>query len=201
MNLLFLNRFFPIHARHGAAWRSWRMAAALILGMVSGVGAGAPETSVAGRVDFSAFNIINERNIFNAARYRGSKAVGEADRPPRVDHVTLVGTLTYEKGPYAFFDGSSSEFRAVLGPGKSIAGYTVAEIGNDTVKLAAGTNHVELRVGMQLRREEGGEWQVAGSGLAQASSSSSSASSTDSSGNDDGDIVKKLMQQREQELK
>ena len=28
--------------------------------------------------------------------------------------MTLVGTMTYEKGTFAFFDGSSSEYRKAL---------------------------------------------------------------------------------------
>jgi hypothetical protein len=116
--------------------------------------------------------------------------------------LTLVGTLVSEKGTYAFFDGTGSDLRKVLGPGTSIVTYKIAEITTDGVKLEAGTNTVRLRVGMQMRREEEGEWSVvSGSGPPVSLSATSSASAGDRSSGDDSDIVKRLMQQREQELK
>ncbi len=172
--------------------------AGLALALMSGLAASVPEQKGPQRPDYAAFKVISERNIFNANRTRHS-AAGDEDKAPRVDTITLVGTMSYEKGHYAFFDGSSAEFSKVLEPGKSIAGYTVAQINHNSVALNAGTNHVELYVGMQLRREEGGDWRVTGHGLAQSRPESSTAPAAGSA--DDDDIVKKLMQQREQELK
>ena len=63
-----------------------------------------------------------------------------------------------KKGPFAFFDSANSSYRKALPPDGSIAGYKVSEIGGHTVKLTLGTNAVELRVGMQMRREGEGEW-------------------------------------------
>jgi hypothetical protein len=161
------------------------------------------QPSTAGPRDYASFKLIAERNIFNANRSRRSgRASSEERKPNRVDTVTLVGMLTYEKGPYAFFDGSSSDYRKVLGPGKTIAGYTIEEITGTGVKLNSGTNTVELQVGSQMRREEGGEWHVVGGSRAQASTAgaTSSGDSTEPAG-EESDIVKRLMQQREQELK
>jgi hypothetical protein len=152
--------------------------------------------------DFAAFKIITDRNIFNPNRRAGRRDQGDEPKPRHTDTLTLVGTLVSEKGIYAFFDGASSDLRKVLGPGASIATYRIAQITPDEVKLEAGTNTVHLRVGMQMRREEEGEWSlVKGSGPALSLSATSSASSGDSSSGDDSDIVKRLMQQREQELK
>jgi Ca2+-binding EF-hand superfamily protein len=152
--------------------------------------------------DFATFKIITERNIFNPNRRAGRRDQGDEPKPRRTDTLNLVGTLVSEKGIYAFFDGSGSDLRKVLGPGTSIATYKIAEITTDGVKLEAGTNTVHLRVGMQMRREEEGEWSVvSGSGPPARLSAASSASVGESSGGDDSDIVKRLMQQREQELK
>ena len=74
------------------------------------------------------------------------------------------------------------------------------DIPNTVAKSVAAA--VQLDVQMQLRREEEGEWTVGGSNRAMAvGSGSASASKSETSGEDDNDIVKRLMQQREQELK
>ena len=53
-----------------------------------------------------------------------------------------------------------------------IAGYKVANIAPNGVKLAAGTNELELSVGMQLRREEDGPWLLAGQSRSYAATAS-----------------------------
>ncbi len=122
------------------------------------------------------------------------------DRRAPLETLTLVGILSYEKGSYAFFDGSASQHRKVLGSGGSIAGCKVAAITADAVKLQASTNTFELRIGMQLRRGEGA-WQVVGGGGAVSPRTSSEPSVVADSGGDENDIVKRLMRQREDEMK
>jgi hypothetical protein len=161
-----------------------------------------PPEATAGAGEYVSFTLISERNIFNANRSARSGRGGDEDRKvSQVDTFTLVGTLTYEKGPYAFFDGSSPDYSKVLEPGKSIAGYKIAAVEGNAVKLESGTNTVELSVGMKMRREEEGEWQVVSSGQPANVSSSPSTGSSDSAAGEESDIVKRLMQQREQELK
>src|SRR3569832_1716231 len=112
--------------------------------------------------DISAFNLITERNIFNtrrSPRYVPSDR-RESRRRVRSEAFALVGTLAYEKGPFAFFDGNRSDFKEVAKQGDSIAGFKVVEIAPSHVKLASPTNEVELGLGMQLHREEEGPWQV-----------------------------------------
>lgn len=163
--------------------------------------------------DYKAFRLVTERNIFNANRSgRSSRPRGEARRQPRVDTFGLVGTMRYAKGPLAFFDGSSSDFRKALQPGGTVAGYTVRRIETDEVQLAAGDKTLTLKVGSQLRREDDGEWKVSetretfasvptGSGGSGSSSSSGSTGSGTSGAGEVSDVLKRLMQQREQELK
>jgi hypothetical protein len=182
-------------------WRQTGLLAAFLAALVSGLAASGPETNAPAKTEFGGFKIITERNIFNTARSRRYAGTSDEERPARVDTITLVGTLAYDKGPYAFFDGSSSRFRQVLDAGKSIAGYTITEVNADRVKMAAGTNNVELRIGMQLRREEDGEWQVTGRAVAEAAASASTSAAADTSSGDADAITKRLMQQREQELK
>ena len=163
-------------------------------------------TGAAGAEDFAAFRLISERNIFNPNR-RAYRPGQPAPKPKQVDSLRLVGVLSYEKGTFAFFDGSDSEFRKVLKPAGQIAGYTVSAINSDSVRLRQDGKDLDLKVGSQLRREDGGSWEVssepqgytASSSASQSSSSASSATPVSSSSGVDSDILKRLMQRREQE--
>lgn len=160
------------------------------------------------RGEFVAFKVVSERNIFNPHR---SKRAG--DRPPprtepekrvTMDRFALLGTMSYEKGRYAFFDGSSSDFRKVAKPDDSIAGFKIAEVAPTCVKLML-TNGtlLELCVGMQMKRSEDADWQLAGKAdSASGSSGSSSSGSSSSSGTstpESDDVLKRLLQRREQD--
>jgi len=156
------------------------------------------------RLDYSAFKLIVDRNIFDPNRFPLRQ--GARPRPKSVDSVTLVGTMTYAKGTFAFFDGTSSEYKKELKLNDVIAGYKVANIAFNGVQLAAGTNAVDLRVGMQLRREEDGPWLPSGQGGSFAVTPSSTSTNTMASASPDAtsdaaesDIIKKLKQKRAQE--
>ena len=161
-------------------------------------------------LDYAAFKVIVDRNIFDPNRYpHRPGAPPVASKPKSVDSLTLVGTMSYEKGTFAFFDGTSSEYKKALKLTDSIAGYKVTNIAPNAVKLASGTNELELRVGAQLRREEDGPWLLAGQSASYATTPGSTStggaaattttSSGAASGGEDSDIIKKLMQRREKE--
>lgn len=149
----------------------------------------APTTPPA-RVDYSTFKVVTERNIFNAGRSgRAPMPGGETRRPARVDSFGLVGTMEYERGPVAFFDGSNSEYRKALRPNSTnctIAGWKLTAASFQGVKLQADTNVVELKVGMSLRREEDGPWVTSTSTDFTSSSSESGFASSRDSGRDSG---------------
>ena len=162
------------------------------------------------RLDYSAFKIIVDRNIFDPNRLPHRPGERPVRPTPRtVDSLTLVGTMSYERGAFAFFDGSSSEYKKALKLNDLIAGYKVTNIAPNGVALAAGTNELELHVGMQLRREEDGPWlltsqsESAAPTLAPISTNAVPATATTdsnaASGGADSDIIKKLMQRRQQE--
>ncbi|MCC6231624.1 MAG: hypothetical protein IT580_03215 [Verrucomicrobiales bacterium] len=173
------------------------------------------------RADYPSFRIISERNIFNptrTARGPGSGRPRETRRAPKVESISLVGTMAYAKGRFAFFDGSSSEFRKVLQTGGTIAGHTIDEISQNGIRLRAGDQTLDLMVSRHLRREDDGEWQLsdiaappaAGSGSGSGEtpapttttpSSDASSASSSSGGGEVSDVLKRLMQQREKELK
>src|SRR5262245_42075275 len=184
--------------------------AALALVLASRPAAAADETNAhtksaaASRVDFDSFRLITERNIFNPNRSgRRDYARREPDRRSRVESFSLVGTMSYEKGRFAFFDGTSSDYRKVIGATDNIAGYTIGAVTPEHVTLQS-TNHAEIKLplGMQMRRVEDGEWELSERSYATASTSSSTAASDSTSSNSGGsgdDILKRLMQRREQE--
>ena len=132
----------------------------------------------------SAFRIITERNIFNANRSGGQVRL-ESRRPAQIETFTLVGTMAYEKGTFAFFEGSSSEFTKAMKADSVIAGHKLVDIYASSVKLEADGKEIELPVGSQMRREDAGLWQVAvaeargsgGGGNASGNSSSRSSRS------------------------
>ncbi|HUB87028.1 MAG TPA: hypothetical protein VMB22_03985 [Verrucomicrobiae bacterium] len=182
----------------------------------------AQTTNVPGPTDYSAFSrFIATRNIFDPSRYPRTATT----RPARYQefHVsrsapsfTLVGTMSYQKGMFAFFDGNQSDLRRVLQSSGSIAGYTVAGITltNVTLQSADKKQTVQLQVGDSMRQDDNNNWQLAGSGGDASSGFSSGAGATDTgasavdsadtppaSSAEQGDILKKLMQEREQQLK
>lgn len=173
-------------------------------GLVCGLGLALlaqPAGGERARLEYAAFRVITERNIFNAARSgRVSAPARENRRPSRVDTVSLVGVMFYEKGPFAFFDGSSSEYRKALQPGGTVADLKLVEVRPNSARLEAGTNLVELRVGAQLRREDQGAWQLAERAEPPAGTSSNASGAAGSAGTDD-EVLKRLLQKREQETR
>jgi hypothetical protein len=158
-------------------------------------------------LDYSSFKVVADKNIFDPNRTpRGSLGPRNFLKPKSFDSLTLVGTMTYEKGTFAFFDGTSSEYKKALKLSDAIAGYKVTNIAPNGVKLASGTNELDLSVGAQLRREEDGPWLLAGQSTSYpatpASTSTNAAAATSTNGLDaaaESDIIKRLMQKREKE--
>ena len=114
----------------------------LALALANGLCAGAQSNGVPGPTAYSAFSrFITERNIFDPNRYPRSSP-NQSSYRPRVTRsapmFTLVGTMSYEKGMFAFFDGNSPDLRKVLyqSDSNSIAGYTVTEITLDRGQAA-----------------------------------------------------------------
>jgi hypothetical protein len=169
--------------------------------------AAAEETNTFAPNDLRFYKIVSERNIFNPRRSGRSPATAKP-KPVKIDTFTLVGALTYEKGRVALFDGSSSEFRKSLKAGEKIAGFKITEVTLDHVKLMSTNNTaLNLRIGSQMKRQDEGEWFLNSKSEPYTSAASSNSTSTastqsesSSSGGDESDILKKLMQQREQEL-
>ncbi|HXI73721.1 MAG TPA: hypothetical protein VNN22_25545 [Verrucomicrobiae bacterium] len=197
----------------------------LVLALANGFFAAAQSNPVAGPTDYASFSrFITERNIFDPNRYPRNSREGRTRSTVRTTRTqraapafTLVGTMSYGKGMFAFFDGNNAGLRKVLPASGDIAGYTVTEVTLAGVKLQSADQNesVQMKIG-EMMRQEGGHWQPAGmvelgSGSSATGSASSGESGADtgsaaapaaaSSAGEPNDILKKLMQQREQELK
>jgi hypothetical protein len=159
---------------------------------------------------FDSFQIITHNNIFDPNRSPGF--VYNTNRTHvnlhPVDAFALVGTMSYAKGKFAFFDGSSSQYKKVLEPGADIAGYTVKEITPQAVTLAANGKEFEMKVGTQLRKESNNQWRLTAyadfptnPGETGESATVPSATPPTGSSPEMSDVLKRLMLQRQQELK
>jgi hypothetical protein len=131
-------------------------------------------------LDESAFHVIAEHNIFNANR-SGGKVVLPSQRAARIEFFTLVGTMAYEKGVFAFFEGSNSEFTKAMKANGIIAGHKLVDIHANSVKIEADGKEIELPVGSQMRREDEGTWHVAQTSTGSGGSSYAASRNGDSS--------------------
>jgi hypothetical protein len=177
----------------------------LALGCLLAGPAAAQVTNAPTRPDFNSFRLISERNIFNPNRSSRSSRSGrtETRRAPKVEVISLVGILGYDKGLFAFFDGSSAEYRKALQTSGKIAGYQITAITPKSVVLATDEGPLELNLGGQLRKEDDGPWKPTNEVKPVAASSTATPENAEIAGaasEETDDIVKRLMQKREQEL-
>jgi len=200
-------------ARYNQASRRLRtMAALAALGalLANGRPAAAQTTNAPAATNYSSFQIIVERNIFDPNRYAHTSHSRGRTISRSAPSFSLVGTLSSRNGMLAFFDGNDSDYRKVLSPDGVIAGYKVVKITLRGAKLEAAGKPVEMKVGAQMRQEGKGEWQLAEPGELPAATTGNETPATNEtpaagpasgSGSEPNDVLKKLMQQREQELK
>jgi hypothetical protein len=184
--------------------------------------AGAQSNGVPGPTDYTQFStFVASRNIFDPARVPHR---GYTPKPPSNNRgrgrlqnnsapaFSLVGTMSYQKGVFAFFDGNNSDLKKVLPVNATIQGYTVLKIAQGRVLLetADKKEQLELKVG-DVMRESGGKWEKTGAGglpygssspgemissfnsstesLPASGSGSDSGSSTSSSSGSDSSVV------------
>ena len=192
------------------ALRTVAVLAALGVLLANGRPADAQTTNAPAATNYSSFQIIVDRNIFDPNRYAHASPSRGRSVSKSAPYFALVGTLSSRNGMLAFFDGNDSDYRKVLSPDGVIAGYKVAEITLHGVKLTSTNKPVVMKVGAQMRQEGKGEWQLAESGEWPATTAGNEAPTTDETpaatpasgaGSEPNDVLRKLMQQREQELK
>ena len=170
-----------------------------------------PVTAPAQTADYSEFRIISQRNIFNLNRVpaRTNQTVAvQAPAQGFVEAFSLVGTMTYEKGQFAFFDGTRPDYQKAIKPAETIGGYKLVAVLPTSVRLETRGAEFEMKVGTELRRDEKtARFYADGLGVTGYTNASTattnvvSALSAGSPSPEASDILKRLMQKREQELK
>ncbi|MDG1891448.1 MAG: hypothetical protein P8L18_09065 [Verrucomicrobiota bacterium] len=154
--------------------------------------------------DFSSFNLILERNIFDPDR-RGprKREVKETKpKPPLKDSFTLLGTMSYEGKQFAFFGASDSSWAGAFKPGDSLADHTLAQIKFDRVILQWGDDTIDFAVGDARFRYGDTPWNTQ-NGLSAGSEDQaldSPADVSEVSKLEGNDLLKQLMERRKQEL-
>jgi len=184
----------------------------------------AAQSNDASSSDYASFSrVIAERNIFDPNRFSHAPGKARSTYRPRARSTSapafsLVGTMSYEKGMFAFFSGNNADLKKILTLDGSIAGYTITEVTPSQVTLqGADKKNLVMKIG-DLMRQESGSWQLAGQGevpaepsLADAGKSATESSATaataeptatpTASSSAASEILKRLMQKREQESK
>lgn len=114
------------------------------------------------KTSLSSFKLITDRNIFSPNRTPSRPMTYTRTRttttPTRGESFSLIGTIEYEKGSFAFFDGTSGDYRKTLSLGGGIAGFHLTNIHNSKVTLMQGSNAMEFKVGMLMKRDDNEEW-------------------------------------------
>jgi hypothetical protein len=140
----------------------------LALVLLGGFSARAQSNSIPGDTDYDKFSaFISARNIFDPARYPHYTPHHTA----RIQHhsnsaptFTLVGTMSYEKGNFAFFSGNTDDLKKILPVAGSIVGYIVTEITPAGVKMAgADKKEIRLKIGDRMQQGNSG-WQLLAAG-------------------------------------
>ena len=118
--------------------------------------------------------------------------------------------MSYRKGMFAFFDGTSDDYRKAIQKGGTIAGYTVAKIDFDGVQLQSSGKTIEMKVGEAMQRQgdawvtDASEWNETAATESTPGNESMGQTSTNvpsSGGGEQNDVLKRLMEKREQEMK
>jgi hypothetical protein len=174
-----------------------------------GVAKAPTASSVAPTGTYDAFRIVTDRNIFNPNRTgRRDRSVDEV--PPRLDIITLVGTMDSDKGLRAFCDGSDAAYRKALRVGDSVDKFKVTKISANTVDFEADGKSFSARVGQQFHRPEGADWTLVGEDVARLEAQARAAAANAGRVNpnapvaipaDASDAVRKMMERRNQTLK
>jgi hypothetical protein len=189
----------------------------------------AQSTDDSTNTDFSAFQVIPQKNIFNPNRYPNEPLNSNPQASQQVPEFTLVGTMSYRKGMFAFFNGTDPDYQKALQEGGAIAGFTITNISLTGVGLLSTNSSTNLMVGQSMQLV-GDTWMLNDngmtySGITSASSFREGMGSRRHRGNREGassneqaapdsevapapssdlsgnDVLKRLMQQRQQEEK
>ena len=176
--------------------------------LAAGIFANAQSTDDSSTTDFSSFQVIVQRNIFDPNRYP-QQGRESRRRDKGAPTFSLAGTMSYRKGMFAFFSGSSSDYQKAVQTGGTIAGYTIVKIDFGSVQLQLNDWKTNMMVGSAMR-QEGGSWELSQPGDWTPSSETDTSSENQSTNETPAvslpasgatsDVLKRLMERRQQEL-
>lgn len=190
-----------------------------VFALTGGFIAGAQSNKTPGAADYPAFSgFVTERNIFDpnrvphtvyTPRVRTTRTTTHTRTSNSAPTFSIVGTMSYEKGLFAFFNGNSSDLKRVLPVNARIAGYTVAKIVSGRVLLVSDDKkeQLELKVG-EVMRQDSGKWTLSDAGEL-PTGTSNTATGSSASGDTaapspalgQNDVLKRLMELRKKEEK
>jgi Tfp pilus assembly protein PilP len=164
------------------------------------------ESSITPSAGLDTFRLITDRNIFNPNR-TGRRERSE-EPPPRLDTITLVGTMDSDKGLQAFVDGSDATYRKALHVGESVDKFKVTQITASSVDLERDGKTMSVHVGQQLRRLQGADWNLVGEDVVRRESAARAVESSRPDPTappaipaDASDALRRLMEARAKQLK
>jgi hypothetical protein len=203
----------------------FRLGGCVLMLLAGTAGAFAQSNGVPGPDEYTAFShFLTDRNIFDPTRQphdytrtRSYRPRPRTTRPSGTPAIQFVGTMSYEKGLFAFFSGNNADLSQVAQTGDKLQNYTIASITRTNVVIVVpdSKEQIDLQIGDGLRQENN-KWVFSKEGElptepAPVSSSSSSSSSPTSSegaspspaalpaGLENNDVLKRLMEQRAKE--
>jgi hypothetical protein len=185
--------------------------------LTNGFFVNAQSNGVPGAADYPAFSgFVTGRNIFDPNRephytLTHTRTHTHTHVPASSPAFSLVGTMSYQKGCFAFFSGNNDELKKVLPVSGKIAGYTVTQIvqGRATLETTNQLEKLELKVGDVLRQENG-KWALSDAGGLPAGTGSAvpetggspggeKAAATPSPALGQNEVLKRLMELRAKE--
>jgi hypothetical protein len=170
----------------------------------------AQETNSETGTDFTSFDIIARKNIFDQSRTGILGRNRPAQRVPRIDRLTLLGIGGDHGNGEVYFSGAGGD--RFLKVGDHIDGFAVNRITLDSVRLVNASNTFVLDMDKRrsLRRMDDGPWEgssdisepvVASTTDVTASAGAATPAGASPARPGESDIERKLRLRREQEEK
>jgi hypothetical protein len=129
-----------------------------------GIAQSTDDSATTPATDYSAFQLIPQRNIFNPNRYPNEPVNFHPQASQQVPEFTLVGTMSYRKGMFAFFNGTDPEYQKAVQEGGTIAGFTITNINLTGVLLLSTNMSTNMMVG-QAMEQQGDGWALNDNGM------------------------------------
>ena len=158
-----------LNSRMNLSWaKSFLLAAFAAAGTFS---AAAQTNSSAADTDYAQFSrTVTDRNIFDPNRVahssrststRTRSTTRTRTRTSGMTGIALVGTMSYEKGWFAFFNAGDSDHKKVIAAGGEVGGNQVKDISATSVTLVGDDKkEFTMKIGDQLQLD-GSRWKLA----------------------------------------